>query len=287
MTGDASQASENSYVLDPESATEMARLIKQDRLCTEHMDGVLPPEIDPSGIHDVLDLACGPGGWVLDLAFTYPHMRVTGVDISQIMIEYARARAWSQGLEHVSFRNMNILQPLDFADASFDLVNARAIGAVLSPPNWPDLLGECKRILRPGGILRLTEGEDLGISNSPALEELNAIGVQMYRKAGRSFFSAGRSVGMMAMLGRLLRRAGFQEIRQRAYMIDWSAETEAFAAQYQNQMAVFDVARPFVVMSGVISAERFDQLARQALIDMNDPDFCALALLTSAWGRRP
>src|SRR5689334_21298094 len=115
---------QNTYVIDTESAAEMARLMRQDQLMTAGMGGILS-EIDLSGIQRVLDLACGPGGWPLDVAYTYSDMEVVGVDISERMITYARAQAQVQQRTNVSFRVMNILQPLDFADASFDLINAR------------------------------------------------------------------------------------------------------------------------------------------------------------------
>src|SRR5947209_557709 len=105
---------EDSYIIDPENATEMARLINQDRLVTHHMGSLFPQEVDSSTFTSVLDLACGPGGWVLDVAYTFPKLEITGVDISQAMVRYAKARAWSQGLENAYFRAMNILKPFDF-----------------------------------------------------------------------------------------------------------------------------------------------------------------------------
>lgn len=54
---------ENTYVIDAESAAEMARLMRQDQLMTAGMGGIFPEQIDLSGVQRVLDLACGPGGW--------------------------------------------------------------------------------------------------------------------------------------------------------------------------------------------------------------------------------
>ena len=83
--------SENTYILDAESGTEMARLMKQDRLLTQGMGGLFPERDDVSSMHAILDIACGPGGWVLDVAYAYPKIEVVGIDISNTMIEYARA----------------------------------------------------------------------------------------------------------------------------------------------------------------------------------------------------
>src|SRR6266478_487898 len=148
---------ENTYFIDIESGAEMARLMNQDRFLTTIMGGVLSEQADLSHVHDILDIACGPGGWVLDVAYAYPQINVVGIDISQGMIEYARAQAKVQLLDNASFINMDALKPLQFLDHSFDLVNTRLICPFMLTTAWPSLLQECMRITRPGGIARLTE----------------------------------------------------------------------------------------------------------------------------------
>ncbi len=146
--------SSNSYVFDPESPTEMARLINQSRMTTQAMGGPLSGITDPSLLHNILDLGSGPGGWSLDVAFALPDSEVEGVDISRTMVDYARARARTQQLSNASFNIMDITQPLQFPDASFDLVNTRFLFSVLKRDAWSPFLNECTRVLRPGGILR-------------------------------------------------------------------------------------------------------------------------------------
>ncbi len=170
---------EDTYVIDPESGTEVARLIEQDRLVTQYIGGLFPPEVDPSTLHSVLDLACGPGGWVLDTAFAHSHIDLIGVDISKAMIEYARAFARVQQLENARFEIMDVLKPLDFDDNSFDMVNARFLTGFMAPGNWAPLLQQCKRILRPEGILRLMEAEDFGITSSPAIEKFTQLSIRV------------------------------------------------------------------------------------------------------------
>src|SRR5215472_3460526 len=110
---------DRTYFIDAENAAEMARLTRQDRLITKSMGGLFPEISDLSGVHAILDVACGPGGWVLDVARTYPDMHVKGVDISEIMIAYASCMAQTEALGNASFQVMNALQPLDFPDNSF------------------------------------------------------------------------------------------------------------------------------------------------------------------------
>jgi SAM-dependent methyltransferase len=106
---------ENLYFIDHESGAEMARLLDHDRYITKGMGGLLSERSnDFSGLHRVLDLGCGPGGWVQEVAFANPEVEAMGVDISQQMISYAQMQARVQGLTNAEFRVMDILNPLTF-----------------------------------------------------------------------------------------------------------------------------------------------------------------------------
>src|SRR5947208_13801729 len=112
-------------------------------------------------------MACGPGGWALEIAYTHPEIEVVGFDISQAMIDYARARARVQGLDNASFRVMDMQKPLDFPDGSFDLVNGRFV--LFIPTSFiPVFLKECFRISRPPGPLRFTEVDSTAPGRSHA-----------------------------------------------------------------------------------------------------------------------
>src|SRR5260370_21869077 len=130
-------------------------LIDKKTLLTEAMGGP-PPEQSAQAlehIHDVLDIGCGPGGWVHTVAQTYPQTQATGIDVSTTMITYAQAIAHVMRLGNAHFCVMDATRPLDFPDASFDLVNARLVSGFLLSEQWPLLLAECTRMLRPGGIV--------------------------------------------------------------------------------------------------------------------------------------
>jgi SAM-dependent methyltransferase len=189
------------------------------------------------------------------------------------------------GLGKVTFQQMNILKPLDFDDDTFDFINARFLTGFMSPVDWTALLQECRRILRPGGILRLMEAEDFGITNSPAIERFIQLGIAAGRKLRRTFFAEGRFGGTMAMLGPLLRNTGFQEIHQPAYIIDWSSDTQAFYPMSANVKVVLQLLKPFLIQTDSLSIEEFEALYEQALVEMNSSDFVATMLYLSAWGK--
>ncbi len=279
--GNSSQ--ENTYFINAESAAEMNRLTIQDRLLTREMGSLLPKDVDPSTIHKVLDIACGPGGWVLDLATTYRHMDVIGVDLSEKMISYANSRKWP----NTSFRLMNILQPLDFPDNTFDFVNARLLFALMPKAAWPTLLNECMRIMQPGGILRLTECER-PLSNSAAFERWGELSMYAFHSIDMSFSADGKQICVTPMLSGFLQGVGCQNIRHTSFAIDFSAGADGKGYMYENAQLGFLLASPFLLkMNPSLSEEELTQLTNQAMKDMNSGDFRAVWYYLSVWGKKP
>ncbi len=95
----------------------------------------------------VLDLACGTGDLALAIAARRPGARVVGIDAARRMIEEARRRAASAGLD-VEFR-VGDMTALDAADGSTALVTSGY--GFRNVPDHRAALREVGRVLRPGG----------------------------------------------------------------------------------------------------------------------------------------
>ncbi|WP_376795806.1 class I SAM-dependent methyltransferase [Thermogemmatispora sp.] len=278
--------SQNTYIIDPENAGELARLMQQDRLLTEAMGGLLPEEgIGLPEAGRVLDLACGPGGWALELAYRFPRTEVVGIDLSAQVIEHARTQARSRGLENVRFLVGNVMEPLDFPDASFDLINGRLLFGFMLPAAWPRLLAECYRLLKPGGLIRLTETEP-PLTTSPAFERFSALGTEALKRAGQSFSVDGRHVGITPVLPRLVRQAGFQQVRLRATALEWSMGTEGHYPVFKDYLIGLELVQPFLVKVGMATREELEHLYQLAVAQMQQEDFCAVWTLLTVWGRK-
>src|SRR6266702_980058 len=124
---DNQETHQTTYVISPEDGAEMARLIDQDRTLTEAIGSLFPRELDLLPVRRLLDVACGPGGWARDVARQFPDVEVTGIDISEQMIRYARAYAQVEHLENAHFLIEDITKPIELPDEAFDLVNARGM----------------------------------------------------------------------------------------------------------------------------------------------------------------
>jgi ubiquinone/menaquinone biosynthesis C-methylase UbiE len=98
---------------------------------------------------EAVDLGCGPGHLVLEMARQMPGLHVTGIDLSEKMLADARQSVQQAGLaERVDFRLGNV-EAIPFPDQSLDLVIS-----TLSLHHWTDpvkVLNEIDRVLKPGG----------------------------------------------------------------------------------------------------------------------------------------
>jgi ubiquinone/menaquinone biosynthesis C-methylase UbiE len=97
----------------------------------------------------VLDVGTGPGRIPRAIADGHPQWTVDGLDLDARMIAYARERDVSG---RVSFTVGDVAR-LPYPDGSFDLIVSS-----MSQHHWTDVegaLGELRRVLRPGGRLRI------------------------------------------------------------------------------------------------------------------------------------
>lgn len=280
------QRSGTTSVLNADGAFEGMRLIDQHGLVTRVMGGLFPEGVDPSRIEHVLDVACGPGSWVLDVAFAHSGIEVVGIDSNRGMVQYARARAQVQGLSNAHFMVMDALKPLDVPEQTFDLVNARFLGAVLHADAWPAFVRQCLRVLRSGGILRLTEAE-IPHTSSAACERLAGLCVRAVRLAGYGFSPDDKHLVTSQVLGRLLRVAGYQQICHRAHLLDYSVGTEEYWSMYSNVKVCLELIKPLLLRMGGSTEEELAFLQRDAFIEMLSDDFRANWQLLDVWGIKP
>lgn len=257
------------YIFDPEDILEAGRLAQQAALITQEMGGILPERHnDFSLFSDILDLACGPAEWLFGYArgaarIHHP-IHAIGVDISTHMIEFDLMQA--QTLPNSpQFRIMDITQPLNFPDTSFDLINARFISSFYTPDLWQRLCTECRRLLKPGGLLRFTESE-VSVTNSVAEAALA-------RHLSQGMFDLGRtyspnSFGHSAALPVLLKAAGFTQVTTTDYFLNYSYSMPLHTPVVQNMLTAARLAKPFFCSLGMPS-ETFDELYEQMHTQMH------------------
>src|SRR5712692_6141883 len=121
-----------------------------------------------SDLTSILDVGCGTGRWVIEMARTFPGAQVVGLDI-----ELPRQSAPALP-STTSFVQANVLDGLPFADRSFDFTHQRLLVLAIPAAHWPLVVGELVRVTRPGGWVELLEGGDVFLNAGPATQRFLA-----------------------------------------------------------------------------------------------------------------
>ena len=143
-----------------------------DTLLYQHLlqvqEGRLHPTAIPvSTMERVVELGCGADDWMFDLAKRYPRLHIYGIDMDCELLRQAKLRRNLSGLPQVEMRQMDLSQPLLIPDRYIDFVHMRRCGRFLPSRQWPSIIEECIRILRPNGWLVISEPDFCEVS-SPA-----------------------------------------------------------------------------------------------------------------------
>lgn len=129
----------------------------------ENSAGYLLPYVEP-GMR-LLDVGCGPGTITLDLAERVSPGPTIGVDRDAGIVAEARTLLDSRQVSGVEFRTADAYA-LEFEDECFDVVHAHQLLQHLTDP--VAALREMRRVLRPGGVLAVRDGDYGGFVWAPS-----------------------------------------------------------------------------------------------------------------------
>lgn len=118
----------------------------------------------------VLDLACGPGPLLLELAPLYPSCRFIGADLSQQMLDVLISTAKERGIENVRALREDIRRLPSVPAESIDLViTTSALHHLPDLECLEQVLDRVRRVLKPDGGLYIF---DFGLVRSQRAREL-------------------------------------------------------------------------------------------------------------------
>ena len=227
-------------------------------------------------VEHVLDIACGPSSWVLDMAHTYRDINFFGIDLDPAMIRYARNNASISDRNDVLFAvgNMHALSPL--LNDSFDLVHARFVKEATAMRQWPTLLKGLLRLCRPGGYVLVTE------CNYPVTS--SAACLQLFDLLQQCAVEMGGTPTLPTGIEALAYNSGWREIQSRVTPIALSAQTPAYATLLSQLEPLLSLAEH--VLYRICSKAAFARLKRMVIAELYDETFSAIWSLTTLIGRR-
>jgi phosphatidylethanolamine/phosphatidyl-N-methylethanolamine N-methyltransferase len=140
------------------AANASRRVEKVYAVLSRVYDGCFDWALGPGRRQAVADLPIRPGDRVLEVGVgtglslpCYPEgCHVTGIDISEPMLEQARERVEELGRGQVDLQRMDA-RKLSFPDATFDFVLAPYVISVVPEPD--KVMAEIRRVCRPGGTV--------------------------------------------------------------------------------------------------------------------------------------
>ncbi len=228
------------YML-PKDGQETNRLDIQHVLLSSLLGGnIVAPIENPTSI---LDVGCGTGRWCQEMATTFPHAHVTGVDI--VIPE--------QELPHNStFLAGDILQGLPFADESFDVVHQRLLIGAIPAEKWQEAVNELVRVTRVGGWIEVVESEGAFPNSGSHTYQL----CEWLVKVGEL---RGINALITKKLKSFLQKAGLEKVTTKMLLIpmgDRSDPIESLSADVVQ--ALFQSLKPLVVTHSKVSGEEYD-----------------------------
>lgn len=162
---------------------------------------------------DVLDIGCGKGRALIELAKSFPNSRFTGYDLSPEALAEARAQAHEARLTNIRFEERDLTVWSE--PGSFDWITA--FDAIHDQAR-PDLvLAAIRAALRPGGVFFM---QDIDASSEPVDNIEHPLGALLYAVSCMhcmtvSLAQGGEGLGAMwgeAKTRDYLARAGFGSV---------------------------------------------------------------------------
>lgn len=267
----------------------MSALQFQHKLFLREMKGeLLPTSIPLDDVQVVMDFICGPGSWCMDFGKKYPEKRIYGVDINRAIVDYARENAAQARSSNLDFLLIERARTLPFPENSFDLIHLQNGTSLFTMEQWPELMGEMARLLKPGGWLNLVDFE-MGPASQPAIDRLLTLLGQILARMGRNVEPDGRAPFTGSTLGpQRMSQLFFTNIGYQLYPVDLGGWNNPVGRAY----LAWSVVRPEMMLylaerTGISTREELQALLREVQRELRQIGFCGVGMLLSAYGRKP
>lgn len=204
----------------------------------------------------ILDVGSGTGRWAIEMATLFPRARVVGVDVVAPQVDEKATGALPQPANY-TFVAGNVLEGLDFPDASFAYTHQRYMIGAIPRDRWPGAVKELARVTQPGGWIELVEaGTSRG--GGPALGTVDEWVASVL--AGK-----GLDIHLAPHLREFLTDAGASGVTVREVPLPLGAYGGRIGALVESDyFAAVHAMRGPVVALGIADAEQYDQTVQAA-----------------------
>ena len=252
-----------SYLFDgfTQSHKELERLKQQARQIEPFETHLLRSAGLKAGMK-VLDAGCGPGVVSSLMArLVGKDGQVLGVDASEELLAAARTLADAEGLGNLTFEKGDIYD-MELGNSSFDFIYSRLVFQHLTHPL--KALEGLMHVLKPGGILCISDIDDKWLSLSPEPESFQSLvnrSVEFQAQQG-----GDRMIGHK--LGSWLTRSGFTDL---------DVQVMPVTSKMMGMRQFLQIGMSFRIFAAADDEAR--NLARSEF-----ESICELAEIPEAWG---
>lgn len=158
----------------------------------------------------ILDLGTGSGIWAMQVADQYPSAEVIGTDISPVQPKWVPP--------NLQYEVDDLEQEWLFRDDCFDLIHVRFM--FLSIKDWPGMLRQAMRVLKPGGYIELSELDLRPVKVQDGSPEPATI-TQWFKLQGGAINHRGFDMQIAHKFKGLLEQAGFEAVVEEVRDVPW------------------------------------------------------------------
>lgn len=242
---------------------------EQQRLAEQALifENIVYEKVDLGFVQNLLEVGCGVGAQTQILLRRFPHLNVTGVDISDVQLATAE-----QALKNSPFAGRGKFLKQDAAQMSF-LENSFD-GAFLCwilehVPDPKAVLSDVHRVLKPGAPIYVSEVNNATLFVDPyspaTLKYWFAFNDRQWRLGGDPFVGA--------KLGNLLAGAGFKDVKTEIKTCLYDNRTPKKRAQLFTYMTKLLLSgAPGLIKDGYLTQEAADEMTNELSALAKAPD---------------
>ncbi|RHZ85321.1 hypothetical protein Glove_67g48 [Diversispora epigaea] len=208
----------------------------------------------------VLDVGCGAGSWMFEMASDYPNTQITGLDISPIQPSEIKPR-------NVNFVKANVLNGLPFENNTFDYIFQRFLVSAIPKDSWLDVINELTRVLKPGGYLELVE-------INPIIFQLGPVSSQLFTAVEKMHQLRDLDIRIPYKLRSYFEQHGnLENITEEKNRIPYGPETGKLGqAAIENVRLGVSHLKTYLLETTKISSEEFDNNMVVLVKELNEFD---------------
>lgn len=272
---------------DGQSPLSLARRVQSIRLMDrqhrqfQHMmqGNFLAPLADPQAI---LDIGCGNGRWVMEVAAHFSAARVVGIDIANPAPFVSLGRGLEAVPPNVSFMQGDALAGLSFPDAHFDLVHVRLLQPAIPAQAWLPLLRELTRITRPAGWVESLEMLPYAVQQGEGMARIVTWYGDLLRRHAID--------PMLALkIPQLMKDAGLTAVTTREFkpVQQVNPSQDELRESREGSIAFIDEIRDAIIQADIAKEKAFDLYAAKARAELQSNLSLSTFNYYVALGQRP